>query len=250
MRLIRPLDPSRRHPGRRAGPPRRCKTPRRRGGHPWCAEGGVTARDSGTPPCVSRARGEGVDVTDINLAPAPRPRPFARGVARGRPAPPRGWMGPPRPEEPRRARPPIRLLSGAARGASPRAYRVGGGPSTPRGPAARAEESVDSPSREAQRAATRHVLGGGSPIRVRASSDDREGGGAGGDAANRAWREGARTRGRENEASDPATACMSGGAGGEVCARARHVSAEVDNHHTDVATTSAQRTLKARRPAC
>ena len=45
------------------------------------------------------------------------------------------------------ARPPIRLLSDTARGASPRAYRVAGGPPTPQGLVSRAKDSVDSPSR-------------------------------------------------------------------------------------------------------
>ena len=61
----------------------------------------------------------------------PRSRPCARGVARGRPGASPRMDGSPRPEGPRRARPPIRLLSGAGRGASsPRTHRVAslGGP--------------------------------------------------------------------------------------------------------------------------
>ena len=99
IRLIRRVDPSRRPPGRRVGPPQRWKIRDACVGTPRAPRGRGSLGDFRTPPCVTRARGEGANVAHINLAPAPAPaREESLG---GDPAPPRGWMGPPRLDGPR-----------------------------------------------------------------------------------------------------------------------------------------------------
>ena len=140
----RNFDPSRRTPDRRAGQPRLRKSRDATVDTPRAPRGGGTLGDAGTPQPVPRARGEGANVTYITIAPAPS-RAESLG---GDPAPPRGWMGPPRRKNHDAPACPSNgsqaLLGEPRRGLS---RRIAGGTSPPWGPVPRAKESVDSPSR-------------------------------------------------------------------------------------------------------